>query len=133
MNMFSDPNNSLIIHYLLQGQEGESFTEECLVRKCKMGVWRSSLAPDLCCYQGKAYSPGTIVSSTMSLDHCVKASLECMEEMGEAKLLLNMKNFCAEYATQEQVEEIKGLIEKTDEKSCYTDGSEEGHKSLLGM
>ena len=97
-----------------------------------MGVWRSSLAPDLCCYQGKAYSPGTIVSSTMSLDHCVKAGLECMEQMGETKLLLNMKNFCAEYATQEQVEDIKDLIEKTIEKSCYTEGSGEANTSVQG-
>ena len=69
----------------------------------------------------------------MSPDHCVKASLECMEEMGEARLLLSMKNFCAEYATQEQVEEIKGLIEKIVEKSCNTDGSVKDNKSLPGI
>ena len=44
----------------------------------------------------------------MSKDGCVKADIDCVEEIpGQAKMILSMKNYCEEFATQEQVEEIK--------------------------
>ena len=106
-------------------------TEECLIKKCKDGVWRTSLNPTVCCYERKAHPPNTIVSTAMSEDLCVKASLECKENGGEARLELSMKNFCAQYVTQHEVEEIKNLVEKTFLKDCKTDSSEQTSNQLL--
>jgi len=103
-----------------QGKEGDSLTEGCLKRTCKGGVWRTSLESSVCCYEGKAYPTDTILSTTMSEDHCVKASIECKEDGGKARMTLGMENFCADYATQEQVEEIKDLLVKAFEPNCET-------------
>ena len=118
-----------------QGKEGESQTEGCLKRTCKGGVWRTALDTALCCYEGKAFPVGTIASTTWSEDHCVEARVECKEEDGEARMVLGMENFCAEYATQEQVEEIKDLLVNTFEDVCGTADSvteSEIEEPLLG-
>merc|ERR1719153_1322247 len=91
-----------------EGREGESFTEFCLLKKCKGGVWRTSLDPSLCCYEGQAFSPNTTVTTTMSEDNCVKASVNCMVDRGNAK--------------QEQAEDIKMLLKKSIEKNCEETG-----------
>ena len=98
-------------------------TEGCLQRICKAGVWRTSLANNICCYEGIAYNVNTTISSSMSEDRCVRADIDCVEETpGIAKTILSMENFCKEYATQEQVEEIKDLSVKTLEQKCETAG-----------
>ena len=50
----------------------------------------------------------------------MKASVECKEEEGKARMILGMENFCAEFGTQEQVEEIKDLLGKSMEQKCET-------------
>ena len=47
----------------------------------------------------------------MSSDGCVRAAIDCVEETpGIAKTILSMENFCKNYATKEQVEELKNLL-----------------------
>ena len=47
----------------------------------------------------------------MSEDGCARAAIDCVEETpGIAKTILRMENFCKNYATKEQVEEIKNLL-----------------------
>ena len=105
-------------------------TEGCLQRICKAGVWRTSLANNLCCYERTAYNINTTISSSMSEDGCVRADIDCVEETpGTAKAVLNMENFCVEYATEEQVEEIKNILVNQIEGSgagCH--GEREGNK-----
>ena len=49
----------------------------------------------------------------MSEDLCVRTTIDCVEEtQDQAKMILSMKNYCEEYATQEQMEEIKTLLIK---------------------
>ena len=53
----------------------------------------------------------------MSGDGCVRAAIDCVEETpGIAKTILLMENFCKNYATKEQVEEIKNLLVNQIEK-----------------
>jgi len=86
-------------------------TEGCLQRICKAGVWRTSLANNICCYERTAYTINTTISSSMSEDGCVRAAIDCVEETpGIAKTILRMENFCKNYATKDQVEEIKNLL-----------------------
>ena len=86
-------------------------TEGCLQRICKAGVWRTSLANNICCYERTAYTINTTISSSMSSDGCVRAAIDCVEETpGIAKTIFRMENFCKKYATKEQVEEIKNLL-----------------------
>merc|ERR1712179_350644 len=93
----------------------------CLKKQCKGGVWRTSLDTTVCCYNGKDYSPNTIVSTTMSKDHCLRATMECKEDRGEGRLELSVKNLCAHYATQEQLADIKNLVEKKFVTNCLTE------------
>merc|ERR1712179_503773 len=94
-----------------QAEDGHQISEGCLLRTCKAGMWRTALAGNLCCYKRTAYTINTTISSTMSKDGCVKADIDCVEEIpGQAKTILSMKNYCEEYATQEQIEEIKELV-----------------------
>merc|ERR1712179_248437 len=94
-----------------QAEDGHQISEGCLLRTCKAGVWRTALAGNLCCYKRTAYTINTTISSTMSKDGCVKADIDCVEEIpGQAKMMLSIKNYCEEYATQEQIEEIKELV-----------------------
>jgi len=94
-----------------QGENGDKVTEGCLQRICKEGVWRTSLANNICCYERTAYTINTTISSSISEDGCVRAAIDCVEETpGIAKTMLSMENFCKNYATKEQVEEIKNLL-----------------------
>jgi len=94
-----------------QAEDGHQISEGCLLRTCKAGVWRTSLAGNLCCYERTAYTINTTISSSMSKDGCVKVDIDCVEEIpGQAKMILSMKNYCEEFATQEQIEEIKELL-----------------------
>ena len=109
-------------------------TEGCLQRICKAGVWRTSLANNLCCYERTAYTINTTISSSMSKDGCVKVDIDCVEEIpGQAKMILSMKNYCEEYATQEQVEEIKELLARQREAVVGCQGEDEEEKEKEGM
>ena len=86
-------------------------TEGCLQRICKAGVWRTSLANNICCYEKTAYTINTTISSSMSEDGCARAAIDCVEETpGIAKTMLSLENFCKKYATKDQVEEIRNLL-----------------------
>jgi len=93
-----------------QADEGHQVREGCLQRTCKHGTWRSSLVSNKCCYQGEAYSINTTIYSIMSEDGCAKTAIDCVEETpGDAKTVLSVKNYC-DYATKDQVEEIKKIL-----------------------
>ena len=74
----------------------------------------------MCCYDREAFSTNTIISSSMSEDGCAKVTIECEEETpGNAKMLLSVENYCTDYATKDQVEEIKEfLLEKNEAGSA---------------
>merc|ERR1719376_1991079 len=62
----------------------------------------------MCCYEKKAYSINTTISSSMSEEGCAKASIDCVEETpGNAKMILTVENYCEDYANKDQVEEIQ--------------------------
>merc|ERR1712055_337674 len=113
-----------------QAEDGHQISEGCLLRTCKAGVWRTSLAGNLCCYERTAYTINTTISSSMSKDGCVKADIDCVEEIpGQAKMILSMKNYCDGFATQEQMEEIKELlVRQRDAEAGCQGGDEEGEK-----
>jgi len=109
-----------------QAEDGHQISEGCLLRTCKAGVWRTSLAGNLCCYERTAYTINTTISSSMSKDGCVKVDIDCVEEIpGQAKMILSMKNYCEEFATQEQVEEIKELLIRQREADVGCQGGDE--------
>jgi len=94
-----------------QADDGDQVMEGCLLRTCKDKVWRSSLAPNICCSERKPYTINTTISSTMSEDGCAKAAIDCVEETpGNAKMVLSVKNYCEDYATKDQLEEIKEML-----------------------
>merc|ERR1719435_489388 len=112
-----------------QAEEGHQISEGCLLRTCKAGVWRTALAGNLCCYEGTAYTITTTISSSMSKDGCVKADIDCVEEIpGQARMILSTKNYCEEYATQEQIEEIKELLARQKEAGAGCQGNEKGEE-----
>merc|ERR1711970_1063265 len=105
-------------------------SEACLLRTCKTGVWRTTLAGNLCCYERTAYNINTTISSSMSKDGCVKVDIDCVEEIpGQAKMILRLRNYCEEFATEEQMEEIKELLvrQREAEVGCK-EGDEEGEE-----
>jgi len=64
--------------------------------------------PNICCYERKPYTINTTISSIMSEDGCAKASIDCVKETsGNAKTVLNVEDYCGDYAKNEQLEEIK--------------------------
>ena len=72
------------------GEDGHQISEGCLYRTCKKGVWRASMAGNLCCYERTPYTINTTISSSMSQD-----DIDCVEEIpGQAKMILSMKNYC---------------------------------------
>ena len=94
-----------------QAEDGALVTEGCIQSVCKSGVWRSSLIYSMCCYDGQAFIVGTTISSSMSEDGCGKASIVCVEESpGNAKLELRMRNYCKDFATRQQLEDIKDML-----------------------
>jgi len=113
-----------------QGENGDKETEGCLQRICKAGVWRTSLANTICCYERTAYTMNTTISSRMSEDGCVKAAIDCVEETpGIAKTILRVENFCKNYATKEQMEEIKKiLVSQIEGKGPGCQGEIEGYE-----
>jgi len=113
-----------------QAEDGHQISEGCLLRTCKAGVWRTSLADNLCCYGRTAFTINTTISSSMSKDGCVKVDIDCVEEIpGQAKMILSKKNCCEEFATQEQIEEIKELLERQREAEVgCKEGDEEGEE-----
>jgi len=116
-----------------QAEDGHQISEGCLLRTCKAGVWRTSLAGNLCCYERTAYTINTTISSSMSKDGCVKADIDCVEEIpGQAKMILSMKNYCEEFATQEQIEEIKELLERQREAGVGCKGGDEEGEEKQG-
>ena len=110
---------------------------------CKSGVWRSSLVSNKCCHEREAYSINTTISTSMSEDGCAKASIDCVEETpGNAKTVIIVENYCEDYATKNQLEEIKEiLVEKIEAGSgCHgekmeakvnTEGKQFGFNKLL--
>jgi len=83
----------------------------CLLRTCKSKVWISSLVSNVCCYERKPYTINTTISSTISEDGCAEAVIECVEETpSNAKMVLSLKNYCEDYATRDQLEEIKDMM-----------------------
>ena len=70
---------------------------------------------DMCCYEKEAYPVNTTISSSMSEDGCAKAAIVCVEETpGNAKMALNVNNYCEEYATKDQLEEIKDILKQNE-------------------
>jgi len=97
-----------------QSDDGGQVREGCLLRTCKDKVWRSSLASNICCYDGKPYTINTTISYTMSEDGCAKAAIDCVEETpGNTKMVLSVKNNCEDYATKDQQEDIKEMMVDT--------------------
>jgi len=116
-----------------QAEDGHQIFEGCLLRTCKAGVWRTSLAGNLCCYERTAYTINTTISSSMSKDGCVKADIDCVEEIpGQAKMILSMKNYCEEFATQEQMEEIKELLVRQRDAEVECKGGDEEKEQKEG-
>ena len=70
----------------------------------------------------------------MSRNGCVKADIDCVEEIpGQAKIILSMKNYCEEYATEEQMEEIKELLIRQKEVGAGCQGGDEEGDEKGGM
>jgi len=110
-----------------QSDDGDQVREGCLLRTCKDKVWRSSLVSNICCYDGKPYTINTTISYTMSEDGCAKAAIDCVEETpGNAKMVLSVKNFCEDYATKDQLEDIKEMMVDTmkAESTCQEENVE---------
>jgi len=117
-----------------QAEDGHQISEGCLLRTCKAGVWRTSLAGNLCCYERTAYTINTTISSSMSKDGCVKVDIDCVEEIpGQAKMILSMKNYCEEFATQEQIGEIKDLLVRQRGTGIGCQGGDEEGKVKEGQ
>jgi len=94
-----------------QAENGEHIIEGCLKRTCKSNTWRSSLVSNKCCYDKEAYSINTTIYSSMSKDGCAEAALDCVEETpGIVKTVLSVKNYCEDYASKDQLEEIKEIL-----------------------
>ena len=98
----------------------------------------SSLVSEICCYERKPYKINTAIFSSMSKDGCTKAVIDCVEETpGNAKMVLSVKNYCEDYATKDQLEEIKEMMLETvkAESACQeenmesTDEKEGNHSS----
>ena len=86
------------------------------------------MVSDKCCYEGEAYSVNTTISSSMYEDGCAKAVIDCVEEIpGNAKTVLSVKNYCEDYATKDQLEEIKELLAEQMEtgSGCQEENMEE--------
>ena len=97
-------------HYLnIKGDDGDFFTEGCLKKSCKSGVWRASLSHDTCCYNGEAFQPETTI--TTLTDGCVAAVLNCVREDDVAKTVFKINSTCGKYSTYGQVKEIKDMLE----------------------
>ena len=71
----------------------------------------------LCCYDRAPYQKNTTITSTVTEDGCVKATIKCGEDGDKAMMILHTENYCEDHSTVEQVAEIKQLlIEHMDQK-----------------
>ena len=64
----------------------------------------------------------------MSEDGCAKTAIDCVEETpGIAKTVLSVKNYCEDYATKEQLEEIMEILAEQMEEGpgCQGENMEE--------
>jgi len=75
-----------------EGKDGESLSESCLRQTCISGIWKTSLDRSVCCSSGVAFSTNTTISTTRSEDGCVKVQVDCVEEGGHAKQVVNIEN-----------------------------------------
>ena len=72
---------------------------------------------NLCCYDREPYQKNTTITSTVTEDGCVKATIKCVEDDGKAMMILHTENSCEDHSTVEQVAEIKQLlVEHMDQK-----------------
>ena len=65
----------------------------------------------------------------MSEDGCAKAAIDCVEETpGTAKTVICVSNYCEDYATKDQLEDIKEMMLDTmkKESGCQEEYVEEG-------
>ena len=47
----------------------------------------------------------------MSEDGCAKAAIDCLEETpGNARMVLSVENYCEDYPTKDQLDEIKEMM-----------------------
>merc|ERR1712106_480222 len=105
-----------------QGYDVESYTEGCLKNTCKAGIWRTSMDGALCCYDRAPYQKNTTITSTVTEDGCVRATIKCGEDEDKAMVILHTETYCEDHSTVEQVAEIKQLlIEHRDQKGCGKD------------
>merc|ERR1712106_547111 len=105
-----------------KGYDGESYTEGCMKNTCKASVWRTSMDGSLCCYDRKPYQKNTTITSTVTEEGCVKATIACGEDGDKAMMIVHTENYCEDHSTVEQVEEIKRLlIEHMDQQGCGKD------------
>merc|ERR1711892_597592 len=105
-----------------KGYDGESYTEGCLKNTCKASVWRTSMDGSQCCYNREPYQKNTTITTTVTDDGCVKATIECEEDGDKATMILHTENYCVDHSTVEQVAEIKQLlIEHINQKGCDKD------------
>ena len=71
----------------------------------------------ICCYNREPYQKNTTITSTVTEDGCVKATIECVEDGGKAMMIVHTENHCEDHSTVEQVAEIKKLMmEHMDQK-----------------
>jgi len=91
-----------------RGQEGDSLTTGCILLTCKGGVWRPSMDPRLCCYNGEAFQLGSTITTVSTADNCITTSLEC----GEEGVKTRIERGCSGPATAEQVRGVKCLLKE---------------------
>merc|ERR1719233_104058 len=101
----------------LEGREGDISHDGCIQYTCKNNVWRPSLDPIICCYQGKPYSPQDMIPNELSDDGCGVAHHQCVLQDGQAVLLLSVENKCLP-ATQERARELKSLVGEFKREKC---------------
>ena len=70
-----------------------------------------------CCYDREPYPKNTTITTTVTEDGCVKATIECAEDLDKAMMILHTENYCEDYSTAEKDAELKQLlIEHMDQK-----------------
>jgi len=89
--------------------------------------------PNICCYERKPYAINTTISSIMSEDGCAKASIDCVKETsGNAKTVLNVEDYCGDYAKNEQLEEIKKNETQVEYKDKNAETEDEKEVLFIG-
>jgi len=101
-----------------KGADGDTMVEGCLKKTCKKNIWRVSLDPAVCCFEGKPYPIGTSLPTVLSDDGCGVAHHQCVLQDGQAVLQLHVENICSGYATKDQARELKTLVEHYVREKC---------------